>query len=152
MKLFKEWNVEAHYGPEIVKVMLEELVTRKNKLEKMEKAKLRWALFVMLCVAIFLLFGSRVLTSQQLSFNTNILAAIIGHPLILALMLLLSIGFFQLHFFVKKVKKAEKEFDELREEFIDRSSELWPNDTDWESREALYSFVKKEHDINLYHK
>ncbi|MFC0472933.1 DUF2663 family protein [Halalkalibacter kiskunsagensis] len=152
MKLFKEWNVEAHYGPEIVKVMLDELVTRKNKLEKMERAKLRWSLYAMFCAAVFLLFGSKVLSSQQLSFNTNILDTIIGHPLILALMLLLSIGFIQLRFFVKKAKKAEKEFEELREEFIDRSSELWPNDTDWESREALYSYVKKEHDINLYHK
>jgi hypothetical protein len=152
MKLFKEWNVKAYYGPEIVKVMLEELVARKNKLEKMEKAKIRWSLFAMLCAAIFLLFGSKALKSQQLSFDTNILAAIIGHPLVLVLMLLLSIGFIQLRYFVKKAKKAEKEFDDLREELIERSSELWPNDSDWESREALFSFMKDEHDINLYHK
>ncbi|MDT8860050.1 YpbF family protein [Alkalihalobacillus sp. MEB130] len=152
MKLFKEWNVHKYYGPEIVKIMLEELVSRKEKFEKMEKAKMRWSFFAMGCAALFLLFGSRAITSQQVSLNTNILSAVIGHPAVFLLMILLSIGFIQLRYFVKKAKKAEKEFDELREEMIDRSSELWEKDSDWKAREALYSYIKKEHDINLYHK
>ncbi|WP_332630051.1 DUF2663 family protein [Halalkalibacter flavus] len=152
MKLFKEWNVRKYYGPEIVKVMLEELVARKEKLEKFEKAKMYWSIFAMGCAALFLLFGSASLSRQQMSLNTNILSAMVGHPLILLLMLLLSVGFIQLRLFVKKAKKAEKEFDELREEIIDRSSELWEKDSDWKSREALYSYIKKEHNINLYHK
>ncbi|GAE25685.1 hypothetical protein JCM9140_1692 [Halalkalibacter wakoensis JCM 9140] len=152
MKVFKEWNVAKYYGPVVVKVMLEELISRKEKLEKMEKAKMLWSLFAMGCVAVFLLFGTTVLSNQQLSFQTNLLSAMVSHPLILVLMLLLSIGFIQLHFFGKKAKKAEKEFDQLREELIDRNTEFWDNDTDWKAREALYSYVKKEHDINLYHK
>jgi hypothetical protein len=152
MKTFKEWNVNLSYEPKVVKVMLEELVNRKNKLEKMEKAKMQWSLFAMACTAIFLLLGYNALSSQQVGMNTNILTALFGQPIILFLLLLLSVGFVQLNFFVKKTTKAEKEFDELREEIISRSTELWESDVSWESREAVYSFMKKEHDINLYHK
>ncbi|GAE35892.1 DUF2663 family protein [Halalkalibacter akibai] len=150
MKQFKEWNVKPYYGPEIVGIMLEELVARKNKVEKMEKAKMRWSLFAMGCAAIFFLFGYKAFGNVGMS--NNILNVLLGSPLILVLLLLLSIGFIQLNFFVKKTTKAEKEFDELREELISRSTELWETDDTWESREAVYSFMKREHDINLYHK
>ncbi|WP_227936154.1 DUF2663 family protein [Alkalihalobacillus deserti] len=150
MKPFKEWNLKSNYGPEVVKIMLEELVDRKNKVEKMEKAKIRWSLFLMFCAAIFCLFGYQ--TFQQTNLNSNILSTLIEQPIILMLMLLLSVGFIQLHFFGKKEKKAEKEFDELREEIITRSPEFWERDVTWELRETVYSYMKKEHDINLYHK
>lgn len=152
MKPFKEWNVNSNYGPEVVKVMLEELVTRKNKVEKMEKAKTRWSLFSMFSASIFCLFGYQAFQVQQTSLNSNILNALVGQPAVLLLMLLLSIGFIQLHFFGKKEKKAEKEYDELREEIIVRSPEFWETDVTWESREAVFSYMKNEHDINLYHR
>ncbi|MFC0559842.1 DUF2663 family protein [Halalkalibacter alkalisediminis] len=152
MKPFKEWNVKSNYGPEVVKVMLEEIVVRKNKVDQMEKAKIRWSLYLMFCAAIFCLFGYRAFQFQQSQLSSNVLSALIGQPIVLMLMLLLAIGFFQLHFFGKKEKKAEKEFDELREEIIARSLEFWEADVNWKSREAVYSYMKEEHDINLYHK
>lgn len=150
MKVFKEWNIRS--GPVIVKVMLEELVKRKDKLEKMEKAKMRWSLYALFCLAILFLLGFQVFSSHHVSFNTNVLSLIVTHPYMLFLLLLLSIGFIQIRFFTKKSTKAEKEFEALREELIIRSTELWEEDIEWEAREDVFSYMKKEFDINLYHK
>ncbi|ARK30270.1 DUF2663 family protein [Halalkalibacter krulwichiae] len=152
MKPFKDWNISSYYGPEAVKFMLEELVSRKNKLEKMEHAKLWWSMFALFCAAVFFLFGYRVVNTHGTDYSANFLSALLGHPVLLILMLLLSISFIQLNHFVKKANKAEKEFDELREEFIARSTELWEMDATWEARDKVFSFMKQEHDINLYHK
>ncbi len=152
MQPFKEWNVNGSYGTYTVKVILEELVSRKNKYDKCEQAKRRWSWFALLSVAILLMFGYRILAVNGLSLNGNVLSVVVDEPFLLLLILLFCIAFFQIRFFDKKAAKAEKEFDELRFEVIERNTELWEKDQSWEMRERLYSFMKQEHDINLYHK
>ncbi len=49
-----------------------------------------------------------------------------------------------------KREKAEKEYHALRSEIIDRSKDLWKEDS-WKKRNEVYELMKKEWDINLYH-
>ncbi|NEU31099.1 DUF2663 family protein [bacterium LRH843] len=153
MNKLKESNsISRSYGPNIVMVMMEELISRQKKLDKYEKARTRWSWLVLFLLAILLFWGYKVYIWYTIPFNSNILSTFTKEPFMLTLLLLIAVGLIQLKYFVKKSTKAEKEFEELRMEFIERNSELWSEDESWKQREVLLSFMKKEHDINLYHK
>ncbi|TWI54610.1 DUF2663 family protein [Halalkalibacter nanhaiisediminis] len=152
MKQFKERNMKGINDQGIVNVMVKELVIRKNKLEKLEKAKVNWSLFTLMCLAIFLLFGYQLIIGQNGSFGNSILTEFTKSPFLFVLLLLFTISFIEIHFFEKKATKAENEFEALRMELIERNTELWPNDESWEVRDRLYSYMKDKHNINLYYK
>lgn len=52
----------------------------------------------------------------------------------------------------KKFEKAEKDFEELKEDVIDRSSDIWNSEVLEVKRIAQYHELKNKYDINLYHK
>ncbi|WP_088102250.1 DUF2663 family protein [Halalkalibacter urbisdiaboli] len=146
----KKWKLnESVTG--VIEVMLEELITRKHKLEKLEKAKTWWSLLVMFCLAVFLFFGYEHFMKGS-TYGANFLSILFENQLLLLLIVVLAIGLSQVRYFEKKAKKAEKEFDALREEFIDRSSELWDGDEDWTNRQNVFTMMEKEFEINLFYK
>lgn len=51
----------------------------------------------------------------------------------------------------EKRDKAEEEFHALRCEIIDKSTDLWGKDDQWENRHLVFEMMKREYDINLYH-
>ena len=66
--------------------------------------------------------------------------------------LLLLIGAFgYMNVLRQKRDKAEKEFHDLRCEFIDKSKDLFGNSKEWKSRHELYNRIKDSYDINLFH-
>jgi len=51
----------------------------------------------------------------------------------------------------QKRDKAEKEFHDLRCEFIDKSKDLFGNSETWNRRHEMYNKLKDFYDINLFH-
>ncbi len=151
MKRMNERESDTLYHSNVVKVMLDELVLRQEKLTRMERARIYWALFVLACLAALLFFSYDLLTWRQSTITGNLLNVATSEPLLLILVALIIIGMMQVRLFVKKSTKAEDEFESLRKEVIERNSELWEGDHLWQQREAIYSYMKKNYGINLYH-
>ncbi|HHW35978.1 MAG TPA: DUF2663 family protein [Bacillales bacterium] len=58
---------------------------------------------------------------------------------------------YRLKFLDKKAEKAEKEYNALRSEVIQRTEELWPKGEKWNNRHRFLKEMKEKHDINLYY-
>jgi hypothetical protein len=51
----------------------------------------------------------------------------------------------------EKKDKAEKEYQDLRCEIVDRSKDFWKKEEEWKNRHIVFETMKKHYDINLYH-
>ncbi|GHH98153.1 YpbF family protein [Neobacillus kokaensis] len=47
--------------------------------------------------------------------------------------------------------KKEKEYQELRCEIVNRSTDLWKGEKEWKNRHLIFELMKKQYDINLFH-
>ncbi|MBB6449005.1 SNF family Na+-dependent transporter [Geomicrobium halophilum] len=52
----------------------------------------------------------------------------------------------------KKLDEAEKEYQELRNEVVDRYEEIWHTEQLRKQSYILYDWLEKEHDVNLFHR
>ncbi|GAE28982.1 DUF2663 family protein [Alkalihalobacillus hemicellulosilyticus] len=148
----KEWNIQNDYSSPVVKVMLEELIERKEKLKKLEKYN-RYSGYLTLILLSLLLLVCYIEFTQRLSSSyQSLLTSVLNNSLFLLVLLLTGLSLIYVQYFHKKVTKAEKEYEELREELMNRSSELWEDDTQWLARDHVFHYMKAEHDINLYYK
>ncbi|MCK0472155.1 DUF2663 family protein [Halalkalibacter sp. APA_J-10(15)] len=152
MSGLKEWKIQNDYGSPVVKVMLEELIERKIKLKKFEKYNRYSGYLTLIFISILLIVCYIEFTQRLISSYQSLLTSIINNSLFLFVLLLTGLSFIYVQYLNKKVTKAEKEYEELREELMNRSSELWEEDTQWLARENVYHYMKAEHDINLYYK
>lgn len=135
-----------------IRVLLNELVARKHKWEVVEKAKARWSLFLLGCLALLVFAVYRLIFGTGAVFSHRLISVLTTDPFFIGAMGLCAIGYWQLRFFSKKEDKAEKEYEELRLDIITRSPELWEDDRSWKKREQTYDFMKRVHGVNLYHK
>ncbi|WP_059103507.1 DUF2663 family protein [Shouchella shacheensis] len=131
----------------VASVLLEELVLRKAKLDKMERGRMYAGLSVLASAVLLLVLISRTITMRSLP-----LAELTATPLRIAVLLVLAGALARLTTLSKKAKKKENEYDDLRAEVIERSEELWYDDDDWAERASVFAAMKERHDINLYHK
>ncbi|MDQ0219019.1 DUF2663 family protein [Peribacillus cavernae] len=68
------------------------------------------------------------------------------------LFLLATIGLYGFMIVLKQMRdKAEKEYQGLRCEIIDKSKDLWKQESQWTNRHKVFEMMKKNYDINLYH-
>jgi len=58
---------------------------------------------------------------------------------------------YRIKFIDKKAEKAEKEYNALRCEIIQRSEELWPEGEKRNNRHRFFKEMLEKHDINLYY-
>ncbi|MED1561274.1 hypothetical protein AJ85_13335 [Alkalihalobacillus alcalophilus ATCC 27647 = CGMCC 1.3604] len=132
--------------------MLQELIKRKKKLDKMEKSLKIWSIFVLSALAIISVIAlySFLFGRLRTGFSYHQLLQMDSSTIFL--ILLLVTGIFQVRYFQKKEKKAEKEFEELRFEMIDKSPEIWNDDIQWKKRHRFFKAIEKRHDINLFYK
>ncbi len=75
-----------------------------------------------------------------------------GDSSFIFLSLAVAFAFFQVKYYYLKSEKAEKEFDALREELIERSTELWYTEEQWNNRKQVYDKMNKDYGINLFFK
>ncbi|WP_255350557.1 DUF2663 family protein [Anoxybacillus sp. KU2-6(11)] len=79
----------------------------------------------------------------------SVVMALIDERIFWFVALISSFGWL-VSFYKKKTEKAEQDFHALRCEFIQKSNELL-QERAWEKRHVLYEWMKKTHDISLYH-
>ncbi|MCA0985822.1 DUF2663 family protein [Guptibacillus algicola] len=149
MDALKQWNLPQPQS-DVTLVLLNELVERKME-EKQYKAKSQFYSYVFM----LLLVGSGGLIVYQLQVSTSILWEVFSFsraPFIVILIMLTGFVYYLLRRVTKKLKKAEDELDSLRLEVIDRSEELWKNESQWEKRHDVFTYMKDNFDINLFYK
>lgn len=142
----KEWKLLSN----VAKTMLNELIERHEEYNKFERARFLWGLFALFCLGCLLMYSYDLFFWQHGTIKGNILHFATSKPLFWLLIIILTIALVHVQHFMKKATKAEDEFEALRKEVIERNQELWEHDHSWAERDAIYEYMKKEHDINLY--
>lgn len=149
MDALKQWNLPQPQS-DVTMVLLNELIERKRE-EDQYKTKTHIYGYILM----FLLVVCGGLLVYQLQVSPTVLWELFSFssaPVLLILLMLSGITFYQLRRVSKKLKKAEGELDLLRLEVIDRSEELWKSEAQWERRHDVFNYMKINHDINLFHK
>lgn len=133
------------------KQMLQNVVVRKKKFEALKKKHLHSLWATMIIAALFLIYlYLYIVVPYSYSFFKmfSIFVDDFRHYLFLAA----AAGIYGYMMVVKKkMDKAEKEFQLLRCEIINKSKQLWEKEEEWKSRHKVFDMMKKNFDINLYH-
>lgn len=130
-------------------VIIEALIEAKQKEEKAEKAMMKWGLFFLVVLIGGIIYIALKLMSVEVSSYLSLLLSD------MVIVIWIAALFFCFYYFdqkSKKFEKAEKDFEELKEDVIDRSSDIWNSEALEVKRIAQYHELKNKYDINLYHK
>lgn len=131
----------------VAKVMIDELIVRKKKLDTMEKLKTRTTISVIVVSVALFLFGF-----NWTGYGVLGLPFSINGSFGIILFLCSALGVARLLHLNKKTDKADQEFEELREEFIQRSEDFWKEDHQWKKREFTFNQLLKKYDINVFYR
>ncbi|SFF95025.1 DUF2663 family protein [Sporolactobacillus nakayamae] len=134
--------------------ILSELIKRKKEKDKWNGRETAAGLALIICVGIIV---SYVFFSHPgMLGSMHDLKALIGRPLSLAYVALCVALILLFTYCHGEREDAEDDYDELREEIIERTDELWMNDepdTNGDTdRFHILSLLKKKFDINLFYK
>ncbi|WP_209122550.1 DUF2663 family protein [Alkalihalobacillus sp. BA299] len=140
----QEFNKYA-YVSDTGLVLVETLIERKTTEQNAEKLLQRASLATLLCLGLGVVYI--ILQGASLDFLTLITNGFLY--LYIGLFLICSIS---MKHAKKKLDKAEKEYEELRSEVIDRQEQLWDTRELWEKRHELFIFLNEEYSVNLFHK
>lgn len=126
------------------------IIKAKLKETKTEKKLFQAGLYVLGSVAGFFLYIS---SQWDLLINSSsMLTTIASDPIVLIFMSLLGISYVYLQNKKFKFEKAEKDYDKLKEDMIERASQIWSTPDEWKERSRVFDELKRTYDINLYHK
>jgi hypothetical protein len=146
-----EIQLLKNHTDEPTKKMLQRLVEHKRKFEAYKRKcfNAQFITFVLLMGFIVYLYTFIIKpTGGQLDMFFHLMFDGTYHVL---MVLLIAGGYATAQYYKKKEDKAETEFNNLRSEIIRKSPELWPQPTQWEKRHEVFSMMKNEFDINLFH-
>jgi hypothetical protein len=136
---------------EVGQVIINDLQKLKKKHQKKEKELkfYKGAMYVIVALfvaylLIFTVFPHRFYYSSMISVLINN----VYHYVFVGLLVTIH---YRLKFLDKKVDKAEKEYDILRREVIQRTEELWPEGEKWDNRYLFFKEMKEKYGINLYY-
>jgi hypothetical protein len=140
--------------PGITYTILTELIKRKQKKNIWKRREAAASLSLIACcgsLILYVFFFHPESLSSMKGFHT-----LISRPGVL-LILFLSVLFIIVFIFCRGEREdAEDDFDDLRDEVIDRADELWPKEqVDFKGDTARYvimNYLKKNFDINLFYK
>ncbi|MDF2556454.1 MAG: hypothetical protein K0R71_282 [Bacillales bacterium] len=136
---------------ETTKVILNELVEKKDKLDKAEKYY-RYHVLFSFGLSIILLYSIYQAIGQFDVIHFGTLQMLITqNNLNLFLVILLILDFAWLKVAKGKCTKLETEFHQLRMEIVDKAKDLWKSDEAWSGRHHVFSVIKEKFDINLYY-
>ncbi|SER45524.1 DUF2663 family protein [Salipaludibacillus aurantiacus] len=131
--------------------LIEAVIKAKEKETVSEKRVIRAGTAVLLCtgfLVMYVIYQWSRMTQMESAFLLNLIA----DPIVLMFMLIIGLTYAILQNEKYKYEKAEKDYDLLKEDIIDRASEIWSSPESWEERAELFSDLKQKHNINLYHK
>ncbi|MFA9556114.1 DUF2663 family protein [Evansella sp. AB-rgal1] len=132
-------------------VVIEALIKAKVKVETAEKALMKTGLTFLSILILGIAYIVLRITSGE-GVSGSYLTMLISDWIILAWIAMLFISFYFFEGKSKKFEKTEKDFDELKNDIIDRSSEIWNSNQLEVKRIAQFHELKNKYDINLYHK
>jgi hypothetical protein len=132
------------------KQMLQNVIERKQKWDKFKQLHLiiMWS-SVIFAFCFLYYFYNRIIGPYSYSFEA-VFSAFFSKEIHMYVFLFIFGMFGAVKVLYDKKEKAEKEYHALRGEIIDRSKDLWKEDS-WKKRHQVYELLKKEWDINLYH-
>lgn len=136
--------------PDITYHILLKLIILKQKQAKYKRIRAIWGLLlVTIYVGLIYYFFNYKLSSTDQFYHFSVILVdpflwFLGIAAIGATIIWTSI--------LKKYDDADEDFDELREEVINRHLELWYKHLDDKGKRDAMILLDKEADINLYHK
>ena len=142
--------LESHTD-EATKQMLQNVIKRKLKFDKLQKRLKHVRIATFLLFALFLIYVTIFIAQPNIDSFGAIITAFINNSLHLYVLLFLFVLYGAVLYLIKTSDKAEIEFHALRCEIIRKSIELWPQPTQWQKRHHVFEIMQKEYDINLYH-
>lgn len=151
----KVWNFKQYQVSEVTLEVLKSLVEKRQKEQKFEQLLLKWSLslFVILFFAILYIYFYKLPAIESMFMNSRKASEYFMQDMILFVLFIVGVlCFIQMFLYKKKHVKAEGEYEELRIATIDRGEELWEKPVPWQHRHEVFEWLKKEHDVNLYHK
>ncbi|WLR56504.1 YpbF family protein [Mesobacillus subterraneus] len=143
-------NLDQRTDP-ATKRMLQNVIDRKKKFDRYKSRHLMsvWVTIGLISVYFYYLYIT-VLKPYSYSF-AEIISVYVQNSANLYF-LILTVGTYGLMILYKeKREKAEKEYQALRCEIVDRSKDLWKKEEEWKNRHIVFDMMKKKFDINLFH-
>ncbi|WP_226666909.1 DUF2663 family protein [Metabacillus litoralis] len=133
------------------KKMLENLVERKRKFDDYKKKCFKAQFITFLMLMGFVVYLYTFLIKPAGGQIEIVFRSLFDGEIHIFIVLLIVGGYATAQFYKKKEDKAEKEYHNLRCEVIRKSAELWPLPTPWQNRDEVFTMMKEEYDINLFH-
>ncbi|HHY71651.1 MAG TPA: DUF2663 family protein [Bacillus bacterium] len=140
-----------HYLDEVGQVIIKDLLQLKRKFDKKEAELRFYKLAFLVIVAFFigyLLFFIVMPYRFHYGMMISLLVNNVYHYLFIAVIVTIHS---RLKFVEKKADMAEKDFNTLRCEVIQRSEELWPDGEKRKQRHHFFIEMKEKYNINLYY-
>ncbi|RID89263.1 DUF2663 family protein [Peribacillus asahii] len=133
------------------KQMLQHVVERKKKFEALQQ-KHQMILWGTISVTVVFILYLYVYVLAPYSYSFFAMFSAFVNQSNHVFFLLITMGAFGYLTMVKnKMEKAEKEYQLLRCEIINKSKLLWEKESEWKNRHKVFEMMKKNYDINLYH-
>ncbi len=120
---------------------------RKQKMTQTEKKEKRYAQLTLGASVLFAVMLSPLVRTDSLSLSSFTAA-----PLQMALAAAIFVFTVQMIASKRHADKKEGEFEDLRQEFIDRHEELWPEKLSQSEKDAYLKEMNQRYDINLYYR
>lgn len=135
---------------EATKQMLQNLIERKRKLDKLHKKQMFFLSLFFLYTFLFIYLFYKKLLIPYSDSAFQIISSFFDSRMMLLLLLAGAALLGAVKIFRDQKDKAEEEFHALRCEIIDKSKDLWKNDA-WENRHKIFEMMERKFGINLYH-
>lgn len=133
------------------KAMLQKLIEKKQKYEKLKRNHLFLLWITMMSGFSFIIYLYDSIIDPY-GYSFAIMFSIFVSKTIHLYFLIVLIGCYGLmNLLQEKRDKAESEFHTLRCEIIDKSNDLWSEKEAWQDRHLVFEMMKKHFDINLYY-
>ena len=133
------------------KQMLQHVVDRKRKFETLQR-KHRTIMWITVSIATLFFVYLYLYVFIPYSYSFFTIFSVFVNQFSHLFFLVCTIGLYGYLTIVKnKMEKAEKEYQLLRCEIIQKSKLLWENESEWKNRHKVFEMMKNNFDINLYH-
>ncbi|WNB93692.1 DUF2663 family protein [Bacillus sp. NEB1478] len=150
MKTINHWEIKPFVN-ELTSIVLGQLVEKKAEKERWKKALNQWGasmIFVVIATFVYLYYF-RVRTASS---YVNPVTLLFGDEMVWICTIFLIYSGFQMIWMKKKYKKADDDYEAIRTDFIDRNEEWWSDEKQWDKRHIVFEFMKKQYNINIFHK
>ena len=143
-------NLDDRTDP-ATKKMLQNVIDRKKKFDRYKSRHLMsvWVTIGLITVYFYYLY---ITVFKPYSYSFAEIFSVYVQNSANLYFLILTVGTYGLMIlFKEKREKAEKEYQALRCEIVDRSKDLWKKEEEWKNRHIVFDMMKKKFDINLFH-